>query len=53
MYYVEEISSGWAIFFKDDWVKKSFIAGHLSSKQANKWCDRLNDAYKKGVASQW
>lgn len=53
MYYYKEISSGWAIFFEDEWHKEKFIAGHLTLKQAKKWTKRLNEAYNKGIASQW
>lgn len=52
-YVVESSNNGWAIFYYDYWNKKIFIANQLSEKQASKWCDRLNFAYREGIASQY
>ena len=52
MYKVRETSKGYAIFFEEG-GRKEYISDNLSLKQANKWCNRLNDAYIKGYASNW
>lgn len=52
MYRVVESSKGYAIFFIEN-NKREYISDNLSLKQANKWCDRLNDAYHKGYGSHW
>lgn len=57
MYYVKESRRGYAIFYKEeDGFRKTrdeYISDGLSLKQANKWCDRLNRAFRKGYASDW
>jgi type II restriction/modification system DNA methylase subunit YeeA len=52
MYKVVSSSQGYAIFFIEG-KRKEYISDNLSLKQATKWCDRLNDAYNKGYASNW
>ncbi|MNH75650.1 hypothetical protein D3C73_279000 [compost metagenome] len=49
MYIYSETKNGWGIFFSDDFCKKGFISAGLSRKQAEKWCNRLNEAYRSGV----
>ena len=60
MYKVVQSSKGYAIFFIEDngsyfnkKETKEYISDGLSLKQANKWCDRLNNAFRKGYASNW
>lgn len=52
MYKVVESSSGYAIFFIEK-GRREYISDNLSLKQASKWCERLNRAFKKGFASNW
>lgn len=37
----------------EDSKESEYISDNLSLKQADKWCDRLNSAYNKGVTSQY
>lgn len=49
MYRVIESSKGYAIFYINDNGHKEHISDALTLKQANKWCQRLNDAFKRGI----
>ncbi|MCU7667811.1 hypothetical protein [Bacillus thuringiensis] len=51
-YKVEKSNKGWAIFFVEE-NNREYISDGLSLKQANKWCERLNNAFNKGFASNW
>lgn len=51
-YKVEKSNKGWAIFFVEE-NSREYISDGLSLKQANKWCERLNNAFNKGFASNW
>lgn len=53
MYVVRDSSKGYAIFFEDEGGYEEYISDNLTLKQANKWCERLNQAFKKGYASNW
>lgn len=54
MYYVKLTNNNYGIFFEDDYTYKPImISMRLSKSQADKWCERLNAAYKRGIASQY
>ncbi len=50
IYTYAETKNGWGIFFSDEFTKKGFISNGLSKKQAEKWCNRLNQAYRSGLS---